>query len=370
MRKITPVFITLIIISAVFISCEVEKKISDKEKTKIILVNPSSGYLKSIDFMITNKVIDIPNLELVVILSDVKKREKTGVLDFVRGNQFPYISIDTVSGDLNPHNLFQKNSYTDFFHNKFEETDGIIFLGGADFSPTVYGQDTRLLTEISDPYRSFFEMSFLFHLLGGNQDENFNPYLEENPDYVIYGFCLGMQTMNVATGGSMHQDIPSDVYGLSYVQEVLALDTNQIHRNYWRNFGRYDGLRSNSFHQIQFIENGFFTNRLSYSLDFHPLVRSSHHQAVKDIGKGLSVVATSMDGKIIEAMVHQKYKNVLGVQFHPEYGSLYDPEGKKYKFSPEDMSPQSDYEVLEKNNSLNFHYEFWKYFSKLFPPKN
>ncbi|MEZ4908152.1 MAG: gamma-glutamyl-gamma-aminobutyrate hydrolase family protein [Saprospiraceae bacterium] len=48
------------------------------------------------------------------------------------------------------------------------------------------------------------------------------------------------------------------------------------------------------------------------------MVVSSHHQAVKNIGKGLDIVATSMDGKSL-MLIHKKYRNVIGVQFHPGF---------------------------------------------------
>jgi putative glutamine amidotransferase len=50
-----------------------------------------------------------------------------------------------------------------------------------------------------------------------------------------------------------------------------------------------------------------------------PLVLSSHHQMASSLGKGWRIIATSLDGKVIEAIEHSKYPNALGVQFHPEY---------------------------------------------------
>jgi hypothetical protein len=61
---------------------------------------------------------------------------------------------------------------------------------------------------ITDPHRHYLELSFLFHLLGGFQDESFLPLLEERPEYPVLGICLGMQSMNVATGGDMIRIFP------------------------------------------------------------------------------------------------------------------------------------------------------------------
>ncbi len=68
-----------------------------------------------------------------------------------------------------------------------------------------------LLTRLTDPYRHYFEASFLFHLLGGSQNIDYTPFLEVNKEYTVYAICLGIQTMNIAAGGTMTQDIPSEL---------------------------------------------------------------------------------------------------------------------------------------------------------------
>jgi putative glutamine amidotransferase len=100
--------------------------------------------------------------------------------------------------------------------------------------------------------------------------------------------------------------------------------------------------------------------------DFNPLVHSYHHQALEKLGKNFVVVATSIDGKIVEAIRHNTFPNVLGVQFHPENYQLYQAGEKNYKFSPADSVHRSAYEILEKYNSLEFHKSYWRHFSGLF----
>ncbi len=156
----------------------------------------------------------------------------------------------------------------------------------------------------------------MFHLIGGKQNENFEPFLEEDPNYVVFGFCLGMQTMNVASGGTLYQDIPQDIYGIDYVDDLLNLDINMHHKNYWYNLFPINEIMRANFHRIQFVEEYFSTDKLGIKSKILPNVCSSHHQAVKSLGKGFKIIATSLDGKIIEAIKHEKYKNVLGVQFH------------------------------------------------------
>ena len=91
-----------------------------------------------------------------------------------------------------------------------------------------------------------------------------------------------------------------------------------------------------------------------------PYVLSSHHQAVGKKGHNLEVIATSMDGKVVEGLQHKVFREVIGVQFHPEQSSLYLP-GSRYTQTPSnDYSP---YEQLIKDKSMEFHLKFWKDFS-------
>jgi putative glutamine amidotransferase len=94
-----------------------------------------------------------------------------------------------------------------------------------------------------------------------------------------------------------------------------------------------------------------------------PFILTSHHQAVKKLGKDLSITAASLDEKIVEAIEHKKYKNVLGVQFHPEPYILYQ-KGKYYKRKPGEQA-DLNLRVFLKNNppTLEFHLNLWRWFS-------
>ena len=69
----------------------------------------------------------------------------------------------------------------------------------------------------------------------------------------------------------------------------------------------------------------------------------------------------------MEIIAHEKYKNVLGVQFHPEVWSLYDPDGPKYKQTPDDSISFNYYEKIEKDESLGFHKKFWHISAEFIP---
>jgi len=208
------------------------------------------------------------------------------------------------------------------------------------------------------------ELSFLFHLLGGNQDSTFTPFLNSRPDYPILGICLGMQSINVATGGTMYQDIPTELYNLKSLEEIFKLKQNQQHRNYQTNFGTDDDVTPDSYHQIA-IEKG--SPLISYvSTDtIHPFVLSSHHQSLKKFGKGIKVSAWSMDGKIVESITHKSYPNLLGVQFHPEVNELYKPE-EKVKALPLIPAEKSYLDMYSGNKGENFQRAIWREFAEKF----
>jgi putative glutamine amidotransferase len=96
----------------------------------------------------------------------------------------------------------------------------------------------------------------------------------------------------------------------------------------------------------------------------NPFILSSHHQALKELGKDLFITATSMDGKIIEAVDHKKYKNVLGIQFHPEPYSLYQ-KGRYFKKAPgEPLDFNLRYFLEDNPPSMAFHKKIWQWFSQ------
>ncbi len=336
----------------------------------VILVSPSSFSLESFLILTEKNIISIPNLDLTVVYHEGSPDRYRHADRVLKQRTARNIHLVKVQGELRPDNLFGENECTNSFRKLFEGSQGIFFFGGDDIPPRIFKEKTHLLTDIETPDRHYFELSFLFHLLGGSQDTSYVPFLQEKPEYVVVGFCLGMQTMNVATGGSLIQDIPTEVYNLTYVEDILNLDPDQQHRNYWSNLVVNSDISSYIFHRISLPEAGFFTERLGIQKEFQPLVFSSHHQAVENVGKDLKIEAVSLDGNIIEALSHSRYPNVLGVQFHPERYLLYDSTATTYRYSPQDTVLRSEYAVLADAGSLDFHLRFWKFFSDLLGKKD
>jgi putative glutamine amidotransferase len=364
MKKFILLFSILFIIGKSYSAPTISGNYINKDNAKkitIVLVNPGVFYLESIVYMTNNGIINAENIEYLAVFYTKSEVKYSDAKNFVSKNNVKYIKFREIYGNLDLDNIYKKNECTNDFRDVFENSDGIIFFGGADIPPVYYGQKTELTTGIHTPNRHLFELSFLFHLLGGSQNNDFNNFLEKKPDYPVLGICLGMQTINVATGGDMYQDIPSDIYGLNYVEDVINLGTDQMHKNYNKNLYPETEIDNHSFHHVKII-NKDLRKKLKLKNGFNPLVASSHHQAVRNLGKGIQVAATSMDGKVIEMLIHKKYPNVIAPQFHPEFIYLHDPDSKKRKFSPDEKEMLSEHEILVKNNSYQFHIDFWELF--------
>jgi putative glutamine amidotransferase len=144
---------------------------------------------------------------------------------------------------------------------------GFLIPGGKDIDPSIYNEDCIPELDLEDEERVHFDLS----LMEAVTDEKLP----------VLGICYGMQLMNVASGGTLYQDI-----GREAVDHGKGIHGLEVVGN-------------------PFIETGKYE------------VNSSHHQAVKKTGKGLSVIAFSPDG-IIEAFCSRDYRFHMGVQWHPE----------------------------------------------------
>jgi putative glutamine amidotransferase len=332
---------------------------AQKENT-LIFVHPTEYNLSLFNYLLENEIVEIDNLKIIGVYHSKENYDYSESERFIKEHELSFIELIEINEDLTPNQLYKSNNLTSVYTNLFEKSKGVFFFGGPDLPPAIYGESMSLLTRMTDPYRHYMETSFLFHLLGGSQNSDFIPLLETNPDYTIYGICLGMQTMNIATGGTMIQDIPSEVYGLKTVEEVLNSNNSIQHRNYNNNLINDSTLFSGNFHEIQIRNPEPLIGKSEIAEN--PLVYSNHHQAIESLGKDLKIIATSIDGKIIEAIAHNKYPNVLGIQFHPEGTYLHNQENK-YRINSKDEL-KAGKQILLNSDSYNFHLKYWKTFSE------
>lgn len=162
----------------------------------------------------------------------------------------------------------------------FDMIHGIVFTGGSDISPLFYGENPLKHTDQICHKRDQME----FRLL--------ETALERKVP--ILGICRGQQIINIAFGGTLYQDIPSQVPN-SYGH--VSLSTMR------------DG-----YHEIDIMKDGYLYEIFQRD---RLIVNSLHHQGIKDLGHNLKVVAKSNDG-IIEGIQSTEGSQVYGVQFHPE----------------------------------------------------
>ncbi len=164
--------------------------------------------------------------------------------------------------------------------------DGLILTGsGPDLDPALYREPRRHRFRIMSQERAEFEL-----LLARRAAERDLPTL---------GICGGMQLMNVAAGGSLIQDIASDIHGaLQHQQDAPATEPS---------------------HEISVAPGSRLARILQLSTSGVSLkVNSSHHQGVKTPGKELRPTAHAPDG-VVEALEHPGRQFWLGVQWHPEF---------------------------------------------------
>jgi len=326
-----------------------------------MLLHPTVGNIENMIWMVDNKIIDIPGVELVGVYSADEAYDYAASEKYLTEHHASNYRLRKIEGQIKPEDIYRENSCTAEFRKLFEESDAILFFGGPDIPAAVYFEKQHLLTEVTDPNRHYFETSLFFHLTGGSRNPAFKPFLTDNPDFIVRGFCLGMQTMNVAAGGTLIQDIPQEIYHKNNLEAVSAQPGDKLHRSYIAPLYPLSDLFGGNFHSIRIAKTGYLHELETVSGVTFPKVYSYHHQAIGRKGANLKVIATSLDRKIVEGLQHSEYKNVVGVQFHPEPASLYKPETSFTMIPGKTFSPN---ELLARSNSLKFHQQFWKDFSE------
>lgn len=162
--------------------------------------------------------------------------------------------------------------------------DGLILQGGADVSPTYYGEEPLHIDWTGDPVDDAYEMGLVDAFLAQGKP--------------VFGICRGMQLLNVMFGGSLYQDV----------------ETQRIHTRV-----HSTSLREQHTHLVSVVGH---TPMQSWLPSCEGLVVSSHHQAVCRLGDRMQVQGVSDDG-VIEALHWSGPSFVAGVQWHPEYHNVH-----------------------------------------------
>jgi putative glutamine amidotransferase len=161
--------------------------------------------------------------------------------------------------------------------------DGLLLTGGDDVDPVFFGEPAHATYEPAEPGRDAFELALVRLALAA--------------DLPVLAICRGLQVLNVAVGGTLIQDIPSEPGG--FAAHSLGPSTRLAH-------------------DVAVVEG----SRLAILLEPRAsggrcAVNSRHHQAIRALGTGLVATATAPDG-IVEGVESNGHKFCVGVQWHPE----------------------------------------------------
>ncbi len=184
---------------------------------------------------------------------------------------FAYIRAVTENGGIPL--ILPTISDEEIMQRYVRQLDGLILVGGNDIPPSAYNEQPHETVKVVTTQRFNFERKLISLWLSSGKP--------------LLGVCLGMQFTNVVSGGSLIQDIPSQV------------GTEVKHREY---------------HQVKIDPASSLAKILNAT---EVPVYSNHHQAVKDVGKNLKVIAHSADG-VVEAMERIDGGFGLFIQWHPE----------------------------------------------------
>jgi putative glutamine amidotransferase len=163
-----------------------------------------------------------------------------------------------------------------------DSVDGLLLTGsGPDLPPRLYGERQRYQFPLVSERRADFELELV--------------HQARTRDLPLLAICGGMQTVNVACGGSLFQDIPSQVHdALNHRQKTTATHVS---------------------HPVAVTPKSLLKKIVDATL---LMVNSSHHQSVKKVAPSLIASAVAPDG-IVEAIESPAHRFLLAIQWHPEF---------------------------------------------------
>jgi putative glutamine amidotransferase len=217
--------------------------------------------------------MDKPHILIPIPIQDQEKRRFTMGKNYVRS-----LIACGAAPILLPTSLDHST-----WREMYDTTDGVLISGGGDVEPSLFGEDRHELTNDVDLERDHVEIALVRWAL--------------EDDKPLFAICRGVQVMNVALGGTLIQDIPT--------QHGDRIE----HRGNW-----IGAARDKVLHEVC-VEPG---SRIASIIGEGNIgVNSFHHQALKRVANGLGVTSRSPDG-IIESVEIPDKRYFVGVQWHPE----------------------------------------------------
>ena len=170
--------------------------------------------------------------------------------------------------------------------------DGLILAGGGDVHPRTYGGDPHDTVYMADLERDTTEIALTRRAIASG--------------HPTFGICRGLQIINVALGGTLHQHLP-EVVGETVKHRLPPREPT----------GHVVKVQSNSRLSTIMLGDTVETAEAKNNRRHNFNIASWHHQAIRDLAVGLKVVAHAADGTI-EAVEMVDHRWLIGVQWHPE----------------------------------------------------
>ncbi len=208
-------------------------------------------------------------------------------------NKLQYYFAAVIAAEGEPVPLSLQLSSSDLAA-QIKNLDAFVLPGApADVNPTLYRATRHEKTHDADSNREKTDFAILEHAFA--------------PGKPVLAICYGCQSLNVSLGGSLYQDIASELHtSIEHSKEGLPPDA------------------ADPIHPARIASGGEIAQLAAISgltnLDgaFDVQVNTSHHQSIRDLGHGLRIAAVAPDG-VIEAVEHEPHKHwIVGVQWHPE----------------------------------------------------
>ena len=203
-------------------------------------------------------------------------------LFYVESDMVHYLNTDKTMPIMIPDFREEKD-----LHKFIDQLDAVVIHGGVDVCPESYGAEYLDKDKWpGDRVRDTYELKVIDYA-----------FQKKIP---ILGICRGFQLLNAYFGGTLYQDIDTQ------------LKTDVVHAN--------RPIYDKNYHSIEFVKDSVLAKEIYANRKEKLQVNSIHHQAIKKLGDNLIVEAISPEDNIIEAFkFDSKEQFVYGVQWHPEF---------------------------------------------------
>jgi putative glutamine amidotransferase len=171
-----------------------------------------------------------------------------------------------------------------------EALDALLLQGGNDVAPQSYGETPQHLDWAGDPVRDRYEIELIDAFIAAGKP--------------VFGICRGLQLLNVAFGGTLYQDIPTQ-------RPDALMHVNRAHYEL-------------NLHPVEIVPGSHLASL--YPGKRSASINSIHHQGIKDLAPDFVVEARCPDDGMIEAVRRAGPSYVAAVQWHPEFHIPGDPD--------------------------------------------